>query len=135
MPYMLSGRSISRAPEKNQFTTEYEAGKETLANLSLIAKFAPKPLQEKIHSHIKEWINVTGEAYNFYNNPRDFEALTDLKDIINDSSVIAEEEKPTLNLYASMDRVFQKTNDYAVGISMYSNRIGNYEFGNTENKH
>ena len=34
-----------------------------------------------------------------------------------------------------MDRVFQKTNDYAVGISMYSNRIGNYEFGNTENKH
>ncbi|NRE38244.1 hypothetical protein DBN75_11770, partial [Enterococcus faecalis] len=33
-----------------------------------------------------------------------------------------------------MDRVLQKNNEYAVGISMYSQRVGNYEFGNTENK-
>ncbi|NRE26471.1 hypothetical protein DBN74_04710, partial [Enterococcus faecalis] len=33
-----------------------------------------------------------------------------------------------------MDRVLQKNNEYAVGISMYSQRVGNYEVGNTENK-
>jgi hypothetical protein len=31
----------------------------------------------------------------------------------------------SLNVYGSMDRVLQKNNEYAVGISMYSQRVGN----------
>ncbi len=29
----------------------------------------------------------------------------------------------------------QKTSKYAVGLAMYSNRIANFEYGNTENAH
>ncbi|MDN6810040.1 polysaccharide lyase family 8 super-sandwich domain-containing protein, partial [Lentilactobacillus parabuchneri] len=134
MPAMVSGRSISRAPGTNPFTSELETGKETIANLTLIAKFAPDELKNKIHSAIKLWINQSSYFYNFYESPRDFEALSDLKSIMNDDSVSANEPTNIVNVYGSMDRVFQKNEDYSVGISMYSNRVGNYEYGNTENK-
>ncbi|MFY9548286.1 polysaccharide lyase family 8 super-sandwich domain-containing protein [Miniphocaeibacter sp.] len=134
MPAMVSGRSISRAPLKNPFTTELETGKETIANLLLISKFAPEELKDKIYSHVKQWVIDTSEYYNFYENPRDFDALLDLKNIVNDNNIKSREDKNILNIYASMDRVFQKTKNYAAGIAMYSNRIANYEYGNTENK-
>ncbi|MBY7144404.1 discoidin domain-containing protein [Virgibacillus sp. NKC19-3] len=135
MPSMVSGRSISRAPGTNPFTTEFESGKETIANLLLIADFAPAHLKNKIHAHIKEWVIESEGYYNFYQNPRDLGTLIELKTIMEDESIVANEDKTTLNIYASMDRVLQKTPTYSIGISMYSDRIANYEFGNTENKH
>lgn len=66
--------------------------------------------------------------------PRDFEALIDLKNVVNSASPAQATPMQSLNVYGSMDRVLQKNNEYAVGISMYSQRVGNYEFGNTENK-
>lgn len=134
MPAMVSGRSMTRAPGQNPFTTELETGKETMANLTLIAKFAPDHLKTKIYEHIKAWISSEENSFNFYANPRDFEALLDLKEIVNDEDIVANETLETINVYASMDRVFQKNFDYAVGISMYSNRIANFESINTENK-
>lgn len=130
---MVSGRSISRAPGTNPFTSEFESGKETIANLTLLAKLAPENLKSKIYSAVKTWLNKSHYYYNYFENPRDFEALIDLKKIINDDSIPLE-ETDSMNVYPSMDRVLQKNSNYAIGISMYSNRIGNYEFGNTENK-
>ena len=40
-----------------------------------------------------------------------------------------------MKVYESMDRVVQVNENYTAGLSMYSSRIYNYEFGNTENKH
>ncbi|WP_440895141.1 polysaccharide lyase family 8 super-sandwich domain-containing protein [Amphibacillus sp. Q70] len=134
MPSMFSGRSISRAPGTNPFTSEFESGKETIANLTLISKFAPEELKTKIDSYVKQWVLDVDGYFNFYNQPRDFEAIVDLKDIMNNQDVVAHEDRSITNVYGSMDRVFQKNNDYSVGISMYSSRIANYEFGNTENK-
>lgn len=53
---------------------------------------------------------------------------------MNEPSITSKEERNLVNVYGSMDRVFQKNESYSLGISMYSSRIGNYEFGNTENK-
>lgn len=134
MPAMFSGRSISRAPKTNPFTTELESGKETIANLTLIAKFAPAELQAKIYGYIKSWTSQNDGEFNYCSNPRDFESLLAIKNIINNKDIVGNEDLNTLNVYSSMDRVFKKDGEYAVGISMYSNRIANYEFGNTENK-
>lgn len=70
----------------------------------------------------------------FLLKPRDFEALIDLKNVVNSASPAQATPMQSLNVYGSMDRVLQKNNEYAVGISMYSQRVGNYEFGNTEIK-
>ncbi|EOS7750349.1 FIVAR domain-containing protein [Enterococcus hirae] len=134
MPSMVSGRSISRAPGTNPFTSEFESGKETIANLTLVAKFSPEILRKKIDSSIKAWLDHSSYFYDFFENPRDFEALIDLKKIMNEPSITSKEERNLVNVYGSMDRVFQKNESYSLGISMYSSRIGNYEFGNTENK-
>ncbi|NAA13070.1 polysaccharide lyase family 8 super-sandwich domain-containing protein [Enterococcus hirae] len=134
MPSMVSGRSISRAPGTNPFTSEFESGKETIANLTLVAKFSPEILRKKIDSSIKAWLEHSSYFYDFFENPRDFEALIDLKKIMNEPSITSKEERNLVNVYGSMDRVFQKNESYSLGISMYSSRIGNYEFGNTENK-
>ena len=126
MPSMVSGRSISRAPGTNPFTSEFESGKETIANLTLVAKFSPEILRKKIDSSIKAWLEHSSYFYDFFENPRDFEALIDLKKIMNEPSITSKEEQNLVNIYGSMDRVFQKNESYSLGISMSSSRIGNY---------
>ncbi len=132
MPSMLSGRSISRTPGTNSETTELETGKETIANLSLIADATPAPLKGKIYQAIATWVAQVGSRYNFYSNPRDYAALTGLKTVL-DSTTAQANDVDSLNIYGSMDRVLQKTADYSVGIAMYSKRIANYEAINDEN--
>ncbi len=60
MPSMVSGRSISRAPGTNPETTELETGKETLANLTLIAEAAPAGLKQKIYQAVATWVAQVG---------------------------------------------------------------------------
>ncbi|WP_426093923.1 hypothetical protein, partial [Escherichia coli] len=76
----------SRAPETNPFTTEFESGKETIANLTLIAKFAPENLRNDIYTSIQTWLQQSGSYYHFFKKPRDFEALIDLKNVVNSAS-------------------------------------------------
>ncbi|MFK4966255.1 polysaccharide lyase family 8 super-sandwich domain-containing protein [Lactococcus garvieae] len=133
-PAMLSGRSVTRAPGTNNHTTEFESGKETIHNLLVIAESAPEELRNKIYAHVKAWIKESGEYFNFYNDPRDFGSIINLKSIMEDDSIKAGEDREITNIYASMDKVIQKANDFAVDISMYSSRIANFEYGNNENK-
>ncbi|MBD9412757.1 polysaccharide lyase, partial [Pseudomonas stutzeri] len=122
MPSMVSGRSISRAPGTNPETTELETGKETLANLTLIAEAAPAGLKQKIYQAVATWVAQVGDYYNFFNNPRDYAALNGLKTALSQATA-QENDQDSLNVYGSMDRVMQKTSRYAGGLAMYSNRI------------
>ncbi|ARY92677.1 MULTISPECIES: polysaccharide lyase family 8 super-sandwich domain-containing protein [Lacticaseibacillus] len=134
MPSMVSGRSISRAPGTNSETTELETGKETLANLTLIADAAPATLKQKIYQVVATWVGQVGKQYNFYHNPRDYATLNGLQTALSHASA-QPDDVSSLNVYGSMDRVMQKTPTHSVGIAMYSKRIANFEFGNTENGH
>ncbi|WP_179393819.1 polysaccharide lyase family 8 super-sandwich domain-containing protein [Lacticaseibacillus absianus] len=131
MPSMVSGRSISRAPGTNPETTELETGKETLANLTLIAPATPAALRTKINQAIATWVAQVGDRYNYFKAPRDFAAITGLTTAL--AAGANASDVASLNIYASMDRVMQKTADYSVGISMYSKRVANFEFMNHEN--
>lgn len=133
MMSMVNGRSISRAPGTNPFTTEFEAGSETISNIMLIAQFAPESSKKEYQSAIKYWLEESKDEFNFYGHARDFDALLSAKKIINDESIIGS-KYIGMNVYGSMDRVAQITNRYTVGLSMYSSRIGNFEYINTENK-
>lgn len=134
MPSMVSGRSISRAPGTNPETTELETGKETIANLTLIADALPQSLKDKVNQSVAVWVKQIGTRYNFFDNPRDYAAITGLKNALATAKAL-DADFTSLNIYASMDRVMQKASNYAAGISMYSSRVSNYESINGENKH
>ena len=134
MMSMVNGRSISRAPGTNPFTTEFATGSETISNIMLLASGASDVYKNQFEAAVKYWLTECQGYYDFYANARDFDALLGAKEIMNDSSI-----KPSIytgmKVYGSMDRVVQVNENYTAGLSMYSSRIYNYEFGNTENKH
>lgn len=134
MMSMVNGRSISRAPGTNPFTTEFAAGSETISNIMLLASGASDVYKNQFEAAVKYWLTESQGYYDFYANARDFDALLGAKEIVNDSSI-----KPSIyagmKVYGLMDRVVQVNENYTTGLSMYSSRIYNYKFGNTENKH
>ncbi len=107
MPSMVSGRSISRAPGTNAETTELETGKETLANLTLIAEATPATLKQKIYQAVATWVAQVGERYNFYDKPRDYATLNGLKTALHQATA-QKDDVSSLNIYGAMDRVMQK---------------------------
>ncbi|MDQ0360170.1 polysaccharide lyase family 8 super-sandwich domain-containing protein [Breznakia pachnodae] len=126
MMSMMSGRSISRAPGTNKFSTEYSAGQETISNIMVISNFAPEEYRSEFNKNVKYWIESSEDTYNFFANARDIEALQNADKIMNDSTIESEYTFEGVKIF-SMDRVIQATKNYSVGISMYSSRSGNYE--------
>ncbi|MFJ7936077.1 polysaccharide lyase family 8 super-sandwich domain-containing protein [Sporosarcina sp. NPDC096371] len=135
MMSMVNGRSISRAPFTNPFTTEFAAGSETIANTLLISQFASTEDQQYFKQAVKHWLDTSKNANNYFEHARDLGALLAAKEVINDHSISAAIPYKGMKVYGSMARAVQVKDSYAVGISMYSNRIANYEYGNTENSH
>lgn len=132
MMAMVNGRSIARAPGTNPFTTELASGSETVSNMMLIAQFAPTDVSNELYSSIKNWLEASNEQYDFFTNARDIESLLNAKSIL-ESKEIESKRYTGMKVYGSMDRVVQAKDTYSVGLAMYSSRIYNYEYGNTEN--
>lgn len=136
---MVNGRSISRGPGLNNFTTEFESGSETISNVLLIAQFAPEKYRSAYLSAVKGWLEDEAawkDSFDFYGHARDFDALLQAKSVMANESVKAT-RWTGMKVYGSMDRVVQATGSYEAGLSMYSKRIYNYEGGvgsGSENK-
>lgn len=126
MMSMVSGRSVSRAPGTNKFASEYSAGAETIANMMVIANFAPQEQADIYNQNIKYYITQSSDKYNFFEHARDLEALQNADFLMSDSSIVPSNTFRGTKVY-SMDKAVQSTDNYSVGISMYSNRTGNYE--------
>lgn len=123
MMSMVSGRSVSRPPSS---TSEFGAGSSTIANMMVIASFAPEEYSTIFKQNVKAWIEAESGSYDFFKSARDLEALQNADEIMNDENIVAKNTYTGTKVY-SMDRAVQVSDDYSVGISMYSNRTGNYE--------
>ena len=132
MMAMVNGRSISRAPGTNPFTTELASGSETISNLMLISQFAPEEYGTQIDSAVKYWLETSADENDFFANARDIESLLNAKAILSDENINSQ-RYTGMKVYGSMDRIVQANTTYSVGLAMYSSRIYNYEYGNTEN--
>ncbi|WP_159721764.1 polysaccharide lyase family 8 super-sandwich domain-containing protein [Enterococcus sp. CSURQ0835] len=126
----VNGRSISRPPAKTK--TGY--GSTTLYNLLIVAKFAPKEKQIKLKEAVKYWMQENRDYY--LTNTRNYNDLLMTLALLSDESIKGD-QLPFVGtkMYAAMDRFVQRTADYMVGLSLYSERISSFEAGNKENKH
>lgn len=134
MPSMFSGRSISRGAGLSPDAPELYSGKKSFDGLSMVAPIAPVALRNEIYQEIATSIREVGDRFNYFENPRDYGTLVDLQRAV-DAGQGQISELPVINILAKINRIVQRTPSYSVGISMYSDKVFTYEYGNGENRH
>jgi len=124
----VKGRSISRQSDSDHLT-----GRAIIRTLARLAEGAPAEHSAKIKSMIKEWVQSDTTFSNYFENMPIYE-MNLIKAIVNDSSVTARGELVKHQNFAAMDRVVHLRPGYGFALSMFSQRISAFEYGNGENK-
>lgn len=119
---MVRGRDISRS-----YSTDLDNGHKVISGVLDVAEFASADDRTAFGSMIKEWIDpsfFTGASVH---------DIVRAKAVVSDTSIPTGSSPDSYRQYPAMDRAVQWRNDHAIGISMSSNRIINYESINDEN--
>lgn len=125
---MVRGRAISR-----DFLQDHKAGQTITKVVIRMAQFVPEPYATKYKSMAKSWLQE--DTYlDYISSSSNFRDMVMAKQLLDNQDVKPRGELDYHKTFASMDRVVNKKPGYAFGISMYSNRIQNYEDMNDENR-
>lgn len=128
MMNMVSGRAISRDNE-----LDYGHGFGVMRRiLAFYTDTAPKEYQEKFKSMIKEWI-VSNDVRDILGKSTNLQFTVQAKQLMKDETVKPRGELLGNYVFANMDRAVHRRPGYVFGVSMYSDRIANYESLNGEN--
>jgi hyaluronate lyase len=125
---MVRGRAISR-----DFLQDHQAGHSIIKTVVRMAQFAPEPYAKKYKSMAKNWLQEDTHL-DYFSNAGNFRDIVLAKSLLENQDVSPRGELNYHKTFASMDRVVHRKPGYAFGISMYSNRIQNYEDMNDENR-
>ncbi|MES2151830.1 MAG: polysaccharide lyase family 8 super-sandwich domain-containing protein [Pseudomonadota bacterium] len=136
---MGRGRAISR-----EFSTDHGSGRGVVGALAELSLGLPADQALQIKSLVKGWMQGDTSFGNSY-----FASVATaipgvsagmtlydmglLKAILSDTAVSAASEATRTHVFASADRVVQREPGFAFGLSMFSNRISAFEYGNGEN--
>ena len=123
MMRMVNGRYPDRA--------EHALGCNFVGVALELLGFANETDQERIKSMVKYQVSED-TTQNYYDSLSLVQAAK-LKEIMNDASVKPRENYILNKVYYNMDKVVHQREDYAVGVSMSSSRMYNYESINSQN--
>ncbi|CAM3404283.1 polysaccharide lyase family 8 super-sandwich domain-containing protein [Marinicrinis lubricantis] len=123
---MVNGRSIARPG-----ASDHVQGNKLIDSLLLLTEFADSKNAALYKQNLKQW--AQGKADFNYMDSASIPLMLRMKDILEDNSVAA---APVLTYrqYAGMDRAVQQRPSYAFGLSMFSERIYDFETVHGENK-
>ena len=125
---MVRGRAISRSALQ-----DHKAGHSIIKTVVRMAQFAPEPYATKYKQMAKYWI-LEDNYLDYFENTNNFKDYVLAKDLLANDAISARGDIEFHKVFANMDRVVHRQQGYAFGISMYSNRIQNYEDMNNENR-
>ncbi|MEY8748161.1 polysaccharide lyase family 8 super-sandwich domain-containing protein [Bacillales bacterium AN1005] len=125
---MVSGRGVSR-----QSTNDHATGRSIILSLLRLADAAPSDDALAIKRMVKEWIQ-TDTTFNNYVNGLSIYQINLVSALMSDTSIEARGELVKNQVFAGMDRVVHLRPGFGFGISMFSDRISGFEYGNGENK-
>lgn len=117
------GRSIARSSD---------TGYGLLESLVLLSQFAPNEYSYYYKSLIKRW-SENNTLINPYSSMNSVYTIIKLYDILKDETISSAPDKNFYKNFGAMDRAVMFRDNFAVNISMYSDRILNYESINGEN--
>ncbi|MWV42662.1 DNRLRE domain-containing protein [Paenibacillus sp. HJL G12] len=120
---MVYGRAISRA-QTGPF-------RPPLASIALLAQSASPADSQHFMSMIKYWVE-SDPSWNELDG-LSIRVIGMTKSIMNDSTVPSRGPLAMNRMFASMARAVHNRPDFGFGISMFSNRISAFEYGNGEN--
>ncbi|MGL4453196.1 MAG: polysaccharide lyase family 8 super-sandwich domain-containing protein [Sarcina sp.] len=125
---MVSGRSISRDNE-----LDYGHGFGIMRRiLAFYTDTAPQEYKTRFKSMIKQWIS-SNDVRDIIEKSTNLQFTVQAKQLMKDQSIKARGELIGNYVFANMDRAVHRRPGYVFGVSMYSNRIANYESLNGEN--
>lgn len=123
---MTRGREISR-----EEGSAYHAGHLIMQGILLLSKIATDKDAELCRSMLKHWI-VSETGVSFYSHATVY-MIKEAKRIVEDSSLAPRGEPEGHKAFRAMDQVVHMRGGYRFGISMCSDRTGNFESINYEN--
>ncbi|WP_053376444.1 polysaccharide lyase family 8 super-sandwich domain-containing protein [Paenibacillus sp. FJAT-27812] len=121
---MVNGRGISRAADGS--------AKSMILSILRLADTAPGNKALAFKRMVKEWIQKDKQAS--YVEDVSLYEMQLVKSLMNDNSISPRGELLKHQVFAGMDRVVHLRPGFGLGISMFSDRISAFEYGNTENK-
>lgn len=126
---MLRGRSISR--ENGQ--SHVAAGEVVRGVLRIADATTDSNKKQKLLSLVKSWIEKD-DFYNIENSLATYKDI-DLMNKLKANQSIYGTEKTSLDVFTNMNKLIFKNieKDFAIGLSMHSDTIKNYEYMNNEN--
>lgn len=125
---MVSGRGISR-----QSSDDHAKGRGTILSMLRLADAAPPEKSMAINRMVKEWIQ-TDTTFSNYAEGLPIYQLNLVKSLMSDSTIEPRGALVKNKVFAGMDRVVHLRPGFGFGISMFSDRISGFEYGNGENK-
>lgn len=126
---MVQGRSISRF-NRSDITT----GRYAMDAIVRLAADAPEQYKSKINSFAKTQaaLGVAYDAKSYYGGMKSLSSLMLVRSLLEDDSIPLDSELYT-KIYGSMDKAVTHGEDYTLGFSMFSSRMGGVESINNEN--
>lgn len=121
---MVNGRGISRQTSGS--------AKGVIMTILRLAESAPADKKLAIKRMVKEWILTDTTTANYVDGLPIYE-MSLVKKLLADESIAPRGELVKHQVFAGMDRVVHLRPGYGFGISMFSDRISAFEFGNGEN--
>jgi len=121
----VRGRAIARYDETSQFI-----GGEVVAAILHVAQFAPTNDALAFRSMAKCWL--LGDTVTNFVASTDLGTVPLAQAVLADPAIPIRPEMTAHYTYAGMDRVVHLRPSYTFGLSMFSDRIATFEFGNDE---
>lgn len=125
----VRGRRVS-----SQLQDDHYAGRQVMAYLATLAEAAPAGQADDIRAAIKGNARRDGQfTASRSKNPGASYEMNRLYKLADDERLRAADPPAGARVYASMDRAIAHARDFGFVVSMYSDRISAFEFGNGEN--
>ncbi len=131
MMAMVNGRNIARVANDNEGITSIGAIGSAVVRLAYSAPDANDASAYK--SMVKQWMSEATSPTP-YDSLGSIQLVAQTKAIMDDSSIAPRGELVLNKQYPSMARAVHRRPGFAFGISMYSDKIANYELINNENE-
>ncbi|MDI4643967.1 polysaccharide lyase family 8 super-sandwich domain-containing protein [Cohnella hashimotonis] len=123
---MVRGREISRWRSQDN-----AASAPIISAIVRLSDIAPAPHGASFKSMVKYWLQEDPE--NDYLKSVSIDLVLEAKEMLSASAVVSRGELVEYRQFAGMDRALALRPGYGFGISMSSDRIGNYEWSNADN--
>ena len=128
MMSMVRGREIARSA-----ATDHKKGRSLVQILMRVQHLVSPENSLKIASLVKDWLVSDKTFSDYYAYMNSIRAIKETKALIENDDIPLRDTYEIYHQFPCMDRAVQHRPTYAVGISMYSSRIYNYENTNREN--